>query len=434
MRDMVLLSFVVICLIITLRYPFVGILTWAWFTLMTPHQAAFGLTGIPVNAIIAGVTLIAVFASKELWRFRLDSISGLILALAGWLTISQTFSLDAEYSAPYYDRFMKALVFIFMVSQMASDKLRFHALIWVLVIAIGFFAAKGAVFTVATLGQHHVMGMPHTVLEDNNHFGIATATILPMILYLHSQAARPWVRRGLLVLFGMSIVAIIGTQSRGAFIALVVFAGFFWLRSQRKMTILAGLFLIMAPTIAFMPAKWTDRMSTISEASKDSSFMGRVDAWIINAKLAAENPVTGVGLRNSYQKKIAMTVDLTRAERARAAHSIYFEVLGGAGYIGLGIYLMLFANAFFSARTIYQRRSDPAVAPWQSGFAYHAQISLIVFAVGGASISIEMWEGYLVVIALIAALTRQMPKNERTPDHAFRDMRTASLRRKRAAS
>ena len=419
MRDLILLSFTALCLMAALRYPFAGLLTWAWFTLLTPHQAAFGVYGVPLNMIIAAVTISAWALSGEITKFRLDPITGLIILFAGWLTVSQIFSLDPANSAPYYDRFVKTLLFVVLCAQMADTKLKFNALVWTVVACIGFLAAKGAVFTLVTLGQFRVQGLANTVLEDNNHFGIAVAAILPLILYLRGEAARPIVRQGLLLLFCLAVVAIIGTQSRGAFLSLIAFSFYFWIRAKHKFAILAGLALLLAPTIAFMPAKWSERMATIGEATEDASFMGRVDAWVINAKLAQENPLTGAGLRNSYQPEIAKAVDLERASRAKAAHSIYFEVLGGSGFAGLAIYLALFAWTFFSAWGVYNARSNERIPPWKWRFAYFAQMSILVFAVGGASTSMEMWDGYLVVIALVSALTRMTVAEAKPLGHAL---------------
>ncbi len=430
MRDIILLTFVGICLTAAIRHPYIGLITWAWFTLMTPHQAAFGVFGVPLNLLIASVTLLAYVISGEASRFKADPITVLLIVFAGWLTISQAFSLDPQNSGLYYGRFIKTLVFILLCAQMASGKLRFNALVWTSVLSIGFFAAKGAVFTFVTLGAYRVQGLPMTVLEDNNHFGIAVATMLPLMLYLRSQAAKPWLRMALLGLFCLSVIAIIGTQSRGAFLSLVGFCGFFWFRSKHKIAIVAGLSLLLIPTIMFMPSKWTDRMATIGEATQDASFMGRVDAWVINYKLAEQNPMTGAGLRNSYQEDIAKAVDRERAERAKAAHSIYFEILGGAGFVGLIIYLSLFATAYLSAWRIAAARDNPAVAPWKASFARYAQMSLVVFAIGGASTSMEMWDGYLIVIALIAALAKLTPAEVRVRGYALKSVRGVNWRRK----
>jgi probable O-glycosylation ligase (exosortase A-associated) len=406
MRDFLLLALLLVPLAATLRYPFVGVLTWAWFSLMTPHQMAYGVFGVPLNFVIAATTILAVTLSGGWRQFRFDATTGLVLFFAFWLCISQIFSLDRDSSYTYFDRFVKTLVFAFLCLQLATDKLRFHALLWMFVIGIGYFALKGGLFTIVTLGQYRVQGLERTILEDNNHMGVALATILPLILYLREQASRRLVRLGLLGLFAADLVAILGTHSRGAFIALIVFGGFLWLRSRRKLAILAGLGLILIPAIAFMPAKWTERMSTISEATKDASFMARVDAWVINMKLAAEHPLTGAGLRNSYRKEIAQAVDPIRANRARAAHSIYFEMLGGAGYVGLAIYLALLGGAFLGAVRLSASKRDSRIEPWIPSFGYHAQIALAVFCVGGAAVSIEMWDGYWILIALIGAAAK----------------------------
>jgi probable O-glycosylation ligase (exosortase A-associated) len=406
MRDALLLMVIVAGLLAALRYPFAGMLTWAWFSLMTPHQMAFGVFGLQLNLIIAAVTIIAIIINGEAIRFRFDAITGWLLAVMAWLFISQANSLDPEHSAEFFDRFTKTLLFVILCVQTATSRLRLHALIWVFVLSIGFFAAKGAVFTVATLGEFRVQGVPNTILEDNNHMGIAIATTLPMILYLRSVAAKPWVKTALGVLFALSIFAVIGTQSRGAFISLVVFGGFFWWKSKNKVAIAAAAMLLALPAIAFMPSKWTERMSTITAAGEDDSFMGRVDAWVINTKFALQRPLTGAGLRNPYQKELAARVDPVRAPRAKAAHSIYFEMLGGAGFVGLFVYLMLLATAYFKANRLYREGAALTPQPWKSRLGYYGQMSLVVFGIGGASTSLEMWDGYLVVIACIAAAAK----------------------------
>ncbi|MGE0182196.1 MAG: putative O-glycosylation ligase, exosortase A system-associated [Parvularculaceae bacterium] len=406
MRDALLMAVIAAGLLTALRYPFAGIILWAWFSLMTPHQMAYGAFGVPLNLVIAGATIIALILRGEATRFRLDGVTFLLALVAGWLFVSQTASLDPVNSALYFDRFIKTLLFAILCAQMATDKLRINALVWILVLSIGFFAAKGALFTIVTLGQYRVQGVELTILEDNNHMGIAIATVLPFILYLRGEAAKPWMRGALALLFFAALVSIIGTQSRGAFISLIVFAGFFWMRSHHKLKIIAAAAFAGFAALAFMPAAWTERMATITEASEDSSFMGRVDAWVINTKFALENPFTGAGLRNPYQTDLAMKVDPERAPRAKAAHSIYFEMLGGAGFVGLFLYLALLLAAFLKSAALQRLRNAAGEKDWRTRLGFFAQISLAVFCVGGASTSLEMWDGYLIVIALIAATSR----------------------------
>ena len=103
-------------------------------------------------------------------------------------------------------------------------------------------------------------------------------------------------------------------------------------------------------------------------------------------------------------------------------------MLGGSGFVGLGIYLALFATAFFSAWRIYLSRANERLAPWKWRFAYYAQMSILVFAAGGASVSLEMWDGYLIVIALVAALTRQTANEGKSEGHALAAARSRNWR------
>ena len=403
MRDALVILAVIIALAGAMRYPFAGLLAWAWFSLMTPHQMAYGGFGLPLNAVIAAGALFSLLINGEFARMRPDRLSVLIVLFAGLLLLSQAFSLKPDATAIYTDRFVKTLFFALLVAQFADTRLRTHAMLWMVVLALGFFAAKGAIFTLATLGQYRVQGVENTILEDNNHLGIALATTLPLMLYLRAEAARPAVRRGMLLLAGGAVLAILGTHSRGGFLALAAFAGLTWLQTRRKAAIAAGLAAAIIPAIAFMPTKWTDRMTTIGAATQDESFMGRVAAWRTNTEFALQNPLTGAGLRAPYEADlITEHIDPALADSALAAHSIYFEILGGAGFAGLAAYLAVLVGALLSARRLRQTATG-----WRARFAASAQTSLIVFYVGGASVSLEMWDGYWIVIALIAAVARQ---------------------------
>jgi len=117
--------------------------------------------------------------------------------------------------------------------------------------------------------------------------------------------------------------------------------------------------------------------------------MGRVDAWVINTKFALENPLTGAGLRNPYREDLAKKVDAERAPRAKAGHSIYFEVLGGTGFVGFFIYMAMLASGFFMAHALSREKRNHDTPRWIRRLAYYLQISLAVFAIGGASASME---------------------------------------------
>ncbi|WOI54499.1 putative O-glycosylation ligase, exosortase A system-associated [Parvularcula sp. LCG005] len=403
MRDLVLLVFLAAALLSLIRYPFVGLLVWAWFSLATPQAASYWASQYPLNMYIAVLTVIAFFFHGEFWRARLSGISWLMVGFAVWLWMSQLNSIAPGISAYPFDLFFKVMIFALLCSAVVTTRLRFHALLWLFALVMGFFGAKAGAYTLATLGRGQVFGIDGTVLYDNNHMGIALATTLPVFLYLARQAVMPITRYGIWAVFGLSIIGIIGTQSRGAFIALIVFAGLMWLRSSYKVITGALAVVVAIIGVQFLPDDYTDRMSTITEADEDASFMGRVEAWETNWELAKRNPLTGAGLRVAYEQDIADTVT---GHTARAAHSIYFEVLGGTGFIGLLFYLGFIGLAFLKAGQAERRYASTGEGSWRSPFGKYAQMAIITFGIGGASVSMEMWDGYLIIIALISALGR----------------------------
>jgi probable O-glycosylation ligase (exosortase A-associated) len=408
MRDLLLLVFIFGGLLGTIRYPFIGVLLWAWFTLATPQLAAYSASALPLNTLIAGVTFIACFLHGEFKRFRPDLLSIILVIFAGWLTVSQMNSLDPKLSAEYYDRFLKILIFILLIMMTATTRLRFHTLLWLYAIVMGFQGAKGGLYTIATFGQNIYYGIPNSVLHDNNHIGIALAVTLPVYMYLYKQVAHIWIKRALAVIFVLSIIAILGTHSRGALVALVVFGGLIWLQSERKLLTAVLAIAFIVPASQFLPDHWFDRMETIKSAQEDDSFNSRVDAWIINYKIANRYPLTGAGLRNPYNEHISQEVEPDRVPRA--AHSIYFEVLGGAGYVGLLIYLSFLGFAYLKAVSASTKYRFTEHDRWRADFGKHVQTSLVVFGVAAASVSLEMWEGYLLLIALIAVLHKIDPE------------------------
>jgi len=70
LRDAILILAILASIPLIVRHPFSGMLAWAWFTLMTPHQLAYGVYGVPLNMVIASVTIAASPAIASLyWRF-----------------------------------------------------------------------------------------------------------------------------------------------------------------------------------------------------------------------------------------------------------------------------------------------------------------------------------------------------------------------------
>jgi O-antigen ligase len=89
--------------------------------------------------------------------------------------------------------------------------------------------------------------------------------------------------------------------------------------------------------LPIMPEEWWSRMETIGTYEEDQSAQGRLYAWSVAWAVAKHN-LFGAGM--SYQNGSIFALYGDGAGPI-AAHSIYFQVLGNHGFIGL---LILFAS------------------------------------------------------------------------------------------
>lgn len=408
MRDFVLLLALAGTMPLLLRAPIVGLLAWIWTSVMVPQREIYGvLKDANLNFYIAVLTFAAWSLSKDRKLPPANPLLVLLIVFTGWISITTLNAMDRDYAYPLWDRTLKTIVLAFAVAAFATTKLRIQAIVWVLTISLAYYGFKGGLFVVATAGSHHVYGPPETMIGDNNCLGLALVAILPMLVYLRNTSQVPATRMVLLVTMVFTLIAVVGTYSRGALVTLVAAGAVYAVMSRGGIVLLLLGGVLAAAAPAVMPQKWMDRMSTIQSYDADASFNGRVAAWHTSYEIAAHRPLGGgfsaVKL-DWIVRQFPTEGGLTTT--GRAAHSIYFEVLGDHGFIGLGLYLSLIAAAVFNIfRVIALTKRRPDLV-WANQLARMLLVSIVAFLVGGTALSMAYYDGALIILALTACLPR----------------------------
>ena len=102
---------------------------------------------------------------------------------------------------------------------------------------------------------------------------------------------------------------------------------------------------------------WKTRISTIETYDQESSAETRIGVWIWTLQFVSSRPQGGgfmAFVTNHFQ--LASGRDIY----GHAFHSIYFEVLGEHGWLGLAIFLGLIFNTLLSLwRVMWRTRSSP---------------------------------------------------------------------------
>ena len=95
---------------------------------------------------------------------------------------------------------------------------------------------------------------------------------------------------------------------------------------------------------------------------------------------------------------------LPNTEVGRAAHSIYFQVMGDHGFVGLAIFLAFLGFTFVKASRLSRKARKLGGPEWIVNLATMLQLSLFAYALGGAALSFAYFELLYGIIALVIVL------------------------------
>ncbi|MGS0755985.1 putative O-glycosylation ligase, exosortase A system-associated, partial [Roseateles sp. GG27B] len=233
---------------------------------------------------------------------------------------------------------------------------------------------------------------------DNNEFALALVMTIPLLRFLQLQGQQRWLKFGLVVSMVLCAASALGSQSRGALLAIVAMAIFFWIKGKNKLPVGVLLIVVGSILIAFMPDQWSQRMNTINSYEEDRSALGRISAWWTAWNLAWHYPA-GVGFNVARADLFALYSPYP--DMVHAAHSIYFQVLGNHGFVGLFMFLAIWFTTWRNASWILKNATKYPEAKWCVDIANMMQVSLVAYAVGGAFLSLAYFDLPYNIMALV---------------------------------
>ncbi|MDR1853400.1 MAG: putative O-glycosylation ligase, exosortase A system-associated [Azoarcus sp.] len=415
MRDVAVVVLILIGVLWTLRRPWFGVLLWTWVSVMNPHRFCWGFAfDAPMAAVAAGAALVGLLIAHKRQNPFMGAPTTWMLLFACWMSVSWWFGYGMRSSDPImwdidyelWKQVIKTFLMIFVTLALLRYRQQILAFVAVAVMSLGLLGVKGGIFTLATLGGNTVWGPPGTFIEDNNDFGLALVTIVPLLVFLLMQTdrARKWLRLGIWLTIALSVLAIFGSQSRGGFLALAAMGVVLWWRSRYKLKL--ALFFVVLAGIAtsLMPDKYWEKIDTIAAYETDDSFQNRVRSWKVAVQVANHH-VTGAGMIYRHPSIFYLWDFSESKDRGKpiAPHSIYFQILGNHGYVGLFLYLMIGVSTWLSASWLRRRARAIPEAKWAADLGSMVQVAMVGFAVGGAALSLAYVDipfNMMVMVAL----------------------------------
>jgi probable O-glycosylation ligase (exosortase A-associated) len=401
-RDLIVTAVVLGTLPFVLRHAYIGVLLWTWLSIMNPHKLAWGFaTEMPFAAMAAGATLVSLITTRDRVRLPSSGIVAVLMLLVAWTGLTTLMAFDPAGSWISLKQVLKIQLMTLVAMAVLHERKHIEWFIWANVLSLGFFGVKGGLFTVLTGGAHRVWGPPGSFIEDNNALALALVLVFPLINYLRLVADDHRVRYALIGAMLLCAAAILGSHSRGAFLAVSAMAFLLWRRSPQKMKFAVPLFLVGLVLLTFMPDTWVQRMQTIQNYQEDQSAMNRISAWATMIAIANDR-LFGGGF-DLYSRDV-FAVYGHMGIGPIAAHSIYFQVLGEHGWIGLAIFVSLWVLGWRAAAALRRAAQSRQDAQWMYHLAGMCQVSLIGYAVGGTFLSLAYFDlPYNVLVLLVVA-------------------------------
>jgi probable O-glycosylation ligase (exosortase A-associated) len=226
-------------------------------------------------------------------------------------------------------------------------------------------------------------------MGDGNDFAWSLNIALGLAAMLVVTRKNILVRGFALAAGTLLLLGIIGTQSRGAALALSAALLYFWVYvSKRKLLGVLAVMIVGIGIVSFAPAHYFTRMQTITAYEEDTSATGRLTAWGHAIEMAVDHPLLGVGagsFNSAYGRFYRMDGD---PSRWISTHSVYFKVLAEYSFIGLGIFLsIIIFNLRQNRRTARLLSEMGDAAPLPSQTPEFINMAIVAYSVAAAFLS-----------------------------------------------
>lgn len=290
-----------------------------------------------INTLIPLALLVATIFAPGLRPFKVifaDRYARWLVVYLGLIALSIPFAVVTFYSFDVFKLVLAHFSLFVLIARIATSEQRLRGILAVLMVSHLVILLKNPAVVLNPTVRSYVIGPPF--MGDGNDFALSLCILLPMTIEL-ARAARARLVAGIAWGgFVMTILAIMGTQSRGAALGACAVFGFLWLYSRQKAVTLVGISAVVGIVALVGSDTYFNRMKTIKDYDSEGSAQARVMAWKAGVRMALANPVLGVGAGH-FPMAVAGKYAPKDGDSRRwmTAHSMYFLVLGELGFPGL---------------------------------------------------------------------------------------------------
>jgi len=390
-RDIAVTVFFAIAIPYCLVHAEFAISLWYWTSLFQPQTQTFSFAQNIPFGLLAGITTLVSWALAKGPKLPPKSpIVIIMVLLAAWTGVT---TMNAIFFADAFDQwnlFLRPLTMVLVGTVVIRSRRELDLVIWAICIAIGYYGAKIGLFGLAGgLGKNWA---GPSYMYGNNEVARGIIMYIPLLMYFFTHNSKAWVKAGIAIVILLSVVALVLSGSRGAWVAAIAMAGFAALRTKKALAWTLAACLIFAACVPFLPDPIIERFMTIQHYDTDGSFQGRVGAWQYALDKFPERPIMGGGF---------LVFD---DEYKTSSHNSYVQALGEHGAIGLLLYVSLLVAAAATSISIRKRTAGHSELEWANHLAFMIQVSLLGYAVGSLTITAAFFPIFYAILGVLISL------------------------------
>ena len=426
MLDLAITGFTLAFLALGLRRPFAWVLAFIYIDILTPQKISWSLlASLPISLIAFVLAFGGWIALDDKRDTRFTMRQGLIVLLlvyCGLTTMMAEFQTEA---AEKWSWVWKALLFAIFLPLTLRTRLRFEAVVTVIVLTIGGILITGGIKTAAGGGGY---GLLRTFVAENagiyegSTLSTMAIAIIPLIWWV-ARYTTLFPQRRLVLLFAAALTFAallipVGTQTRTGLLCIGLL-GVLALRSVKRRFLYLGVAgAVAVAAVPFLPDSYMKRINTIGDHQSDQSASTRVAVWMWTLDYVKDHPFgggfdayRGNNLQVETVKELGpdnnAKLDVqVHEEKARAYHSAYFEMLGEQGYPGFLLWAWIHFLGLWQMERLRRRwgKEKAEHLAWIAPLANALQMAQLIYLLGALFIGIAFQPVMFMLIAVQCGL------------------------------
>lgn len=347
LRSIAAIAILIFSFFLILRKPYWGVIIFSAISFIRFQDIIWGIGDLRIALIIAIVTLIAFIlnpSQKEI-KIKSSTLKWMILFFIATLFSSLFVLVSPDVSYNKNIEFLKIVIYCYLMLNLLGSPSKLNGFIWAIIISMSLIVVWG--FQQHFLGNDRLEGIAG--LYNSNEFGAILVLYTPLV-YIKIFSNKKYEKIFGIVFTCLFISDIIFTQSRAAFLGMLLIISLSFFRAKNKISAIVILLIISLVIGFYGTESYWNRIKTIHNYQGDRSAEGRVALWKAGLDLFKKYPLFGIG-----QGNFPFMTHYYDLPYGKDMHNTYITILAEGGIVSAIPFIFILLTTFIQLHKVRKR-------------------------------------------------------------------------------